>query len=57
MKRFRDLIEENTEALKVREFQDEIDKLRIEKENSKEPDLVQIKIDTVQQKLNTFMEL
>jgi len=54
---FRALIEEISDVDKVREFQDKINKLKKEKTTAKDPELVQIKIDTVEKELSIFIEL
>lgn len=57
MKKFRDLIETMSDAEKVREFQDKINKLKIQLETSKEPEIVKLKIDSLQRELSVFVEL
>jgi len=57
MKKFKDLFEEKSDAEIVREFQDKINKLEIQLETSKDPELLQIKIDTLYKELSLFVEL
>jgi len=57
MKKFRDLIETMSDAEKVREFQDKINKLKIQLETYKEPEIVKLKIDSLQRELSVFVEL
>jgi len=57
MKKFRDLFEEKSEAEIVREMQDKIRKLKEQLETSNNKEILQLDIDTLQRKLNPYLEI